>query len=107
MTGSDPLEQVDIYAFGMVILEIFTNEYPFSECKNAGQIYKKVSAVGPFRPAPALPRVVRRPAQLQERAGAGALHLHVHSHLSATACQKKQLSTTPDNGHDDDDAALK
>ena len=40
-------KQVDIYAFGMVILEIFTNEYPFSECKNPGQIYKKVSAVRP------------------------------------------------------------
>lgn len=40
-------EKVDIYAFGMVILEITTNEYPFSECKNAGQIFKKVSSGKP------------------------------------------------------------
>ncbi|KAG0305757.1 hypothetical protein BGZ98_003620 [Dissophora globulifera] len=36
-------EKVDIYAFGMCLLEMFTGEYPYSECKNAAQIYKKVS----------------------------------------------------------------
>lgn len=36
-------EKVDIYAFGMSILEMVTGEYPYSECKNAAQIYKKVS----------------------------------------------------------------
>ncbi|XP_076956067.1 putative serine/threonine-protein kinase WNK10 [Bidens hawaiensis] len=35
-------ELVDIYAFGMCILELITCEYPYSECKNHGQIYKKV-----------------------------------------------------------------
>ncbi|TPX45567.1 hypothetical protein SeMB42_g00651 [Synchytrium endobioticum] len=35
-------EKVDIYAFGMVILEIVTKEYPYSECSNQPQIYRKV-----------------------------------------------------------------
>lgn len=38
------LEKVDIYAFGMVILEIATGDYPYSECTNQAQIYKKVSS---------------------------------------------------------------
>eukprot|EP00917_Polyrhabdina_sp_WS-2016_P013446 GHVP01029549.1.p1 GENE.GHVP01029549.1~~GHVP01029549.1.p1 ORF type:complete len:549 (-),score=111.82 GHVP01029549.1:192-1838(-) len=37
-------EKVDIYAFGMCILELLTNEYPYHECLNAAQVYKKVSA---------------------------------------------------------------
>lgn len=36
-------EKVDIYAFGMCLLEMVTGEYPYAECKNAAQIYKKVS----------------------------------------------------------------
>ncbi|KAJ3139812.1 ATP binding [Geranomyces variabilis] len=35
-------EKVDIYAFGMALLEMVTGEYPYNECKNAAQIYKKV-----------------------------------------------------------------
>ncbi|KAK2978665.1 hypothetical protein RJ640_019122 [Escallonia rubra] len=35
-------ELVDIYSFGMCILELITCEYPYSECKNQAQIYKKV-----------------------------------------------------------------
>ena len=35
-------EKVDIYAFGMCLLEMATGEYPYCECKNAAQIYKKV-----------------------------------------------------------------
>lgn len=38
-------ELVDIYSFGMCILEMVTFEYPYSECKNPVQIYKKVSSV--------------------------------------------------------------
>ncbi|KAJ3258975.1 Serine/threonine-protein kinase wnk3 [Boothiomyces macroporosus] len=37
-------EKVDIYAFGLVVLEIATKEYPYSECSNQAQIYKKVMA---------------------------------------------------------------
>ncbi|XP_057959478.1 probable serine/threonine-protein kinase WNK9 isoform X2 [Malania oleifera] len=35
-------ELVDIYAFGMCILEMVTFEYPYSECNHSAQIYKKV-----------------------------------------------------------------
>ncbi|XP_068669592.1 probable serine/threonine-protein kinase WNK6 [Aristolochia californica] len=35
-------ELVDIYSFGMCMLEMVTFEYPYSECKNPAQIYKKV-----------------------------------------------------------------
>uniref|UniRef100_A0A7N0VGC8 non-specific serine/threonine protein kinase n=1 Tax=Kalanchoe fedtschenkoi TaxID=63787 RepID=A0A7N0VGC8_KALFE len=35
-------ELVDIYSFGMCILEMVTFEYPYSECTNPAQIYKKV-----------------------------------------------------------------
>ncbi|CAL9694118.1 unnamed protein product [Knipowitschia caucasica] len=37
-------EAVDVYAFGMCILEMATSEYPYSECNNAAQIYKKVTS---------------------------------------------------------------
>lgn len=40
-------EKVDIYAFGMCMLEIFTKEIPYRECKNPAQIYKKVSSGEP------------------------------------------------------------
>ncbi|KAL7138889.1 hypothetical protein ABFS83_09G013400 [Erythranthe nasuta] len=36
-------ELVDIYAFGMCLLELVTLEYPYIECANAAQIYKKVT----------------------------------------------------------------
>lgn len=38
-------ELVDIYAFGMCVLEMLTSEYPYSECSNPAQIYKKVTSV--------------------------------------------------------------
>nr|XP_014342721.1 PREDICTED: serine/threonine-protein kinase WNK4 [Latimeria chalumnae] len=36
-------EAVDVYAFGMCMLEMATSEYPYSECQNAAQIYRKVT----------------------------------------------------------------
>ncbi|KAF9912904.1 Serine/threonine-protein kinase wnk4 [Linnemannia zychae] len=42
-------EKVDIYAFGMCVLEmasvlvVVTKEYPYSECTNQAQIYRKVT----------------------------------------------------------------
>ncbi|CAJ1334242.1 unnamed protein product [Effrenium voratum] len=35
---------VDIYAFGMVLLEMIGREQPWSECETEGQVYKKVMA---------------------------------------------------------------
>ncbi|KAG8363239.1 hypothetical protein BUALT_Bualt19G0001400 [Buddleja alternifolia] len=37
-------ELVDIYSFGMCLLELVTLEYPYSECKNPAQIYRKVTS---------------------------------------------------------------
>lgn len=38
-------ELVDIYSFGMCMLEMLTSEFPYSECSNPAQIYKKVTSV--------------------------------------------------------------
>ncbi|CAK9153766.1 unnamed protein product [Ilex paraguariensis] len=37
-------ELVDMYSFGMCVLEMLTSEYPYSECSNPAQIYKKVTS---------------------------------------------------------------
>ena len=36
-------ERVDIYSFGMCMIELVTHECPYSECSNPAQIYKRVS----------------------------------------------------------------
>lgn len=38
-------ESVDVYAFGMCMLEMATSEYPYKECHNAAQIYRRVTTV--------------------------------------------------------------
>uniref|UniRef100_A0A4W4DNS1 non-specific serine/threonine protein kinase n=1 Tax=Electrophorus electricus TaxID=8005 RepID=A0A4W4DNS1_ELEEL len=57
-------ESVDVYAFGMCMLEMATSEYPYSECQNAAQIYRKVTSVSPTLPAPtsAVTREPRHPS---------------------------------------------
>ncbi|KAL9245430.1 hypothetical protein vseg_019088 [Gypsophila vaccaria] len=37
-------ELIDIYSFGMCMLEMVTFEYPYNECKNPAQIYRKVTS---------------------------------------------------------------
>ncbi|XP_042433626.1 probable serine/threonine-protein kinase WNK5 isoform X1 [Zingiber officinale] len=37
-------ELVDTYSFGMCVLEMLTSEYPYNECSNPAQIYKKVTS---------------------------------------------------------------
>ncbi|XP_051546882.1 serine/threonine-protein kinase WNK1-like isoform X11 [Myxocyprinus asiaticus] len=37
-------ESVDVYAFGMCMLEMATSEYPYSECQNPAQIYRRVTS---------------------------------------------------------------
>jgi serine/threonine protein kinase len=36
--------EIDIYAFGMCLLQMISRKLPFSECSSAGQVYKKVIA---------------------------------------------------------------
>jgi serine/threonine protein kinase len=43
-------EGVDVYAFGMCMLEMATSEYPYSECMGPAQIYKKVISVSCVSP---------------------------------------------------------
>lgn len=38
-------ELVDVYSFGMCMIEMLTLEYPYNECSNPAQIYKKVTSV--------------------------------------------------------------
>ena len=38
-------ERVDVYAFGMCMLEMATSEYPYTECTGPAQIYKRVTNV--------------------------------------------------------------
>ena len=40
----DYTEQVDIYSFGLCVLEMVTLEIPYSECDSIAKIYKKVTA---------------------------------------------------------------
>eukprot|EP00250_Pteridium_aquilinum_P011952 c20410_g1_i1 orf=365-2569(+) len=42
MFQEDYNELVDVYSFGMCMLELLTRECPYSECKSIAQIYKKV-----------------------------------------------------------------
>ncbi|CAA7393313.1 unnamed protein product [Spirodela intermedia] len=40
----DYTEQVDIYSFGMCLLEMITREIPYSECDSVAKIYRMVTA---------------------------------------------------------------
>ena len=42
-------DRVDVYSFGMCLLELATLEYPYCECRNAAQIYRKVTLVRPMQ----------------------------------------------------------
>lgn len=43
-------ELIDVYSYGMCVLEMITSEYPYSECTNPAQIYKKVIMVRFYTP---------------------------------------------------------
>ena len=62
-------DRVDVYSYGMCLLELATLEYPYSECRNAAQIYKKVTLVrNPTSRSAARPYVLPRPARPDEEA---------------------------------------
>ncbi|KAL6975228.1 putative serine/threonine-protein kinase wnk11 [Sarracenia purpurea var. burkii] len=44
MYEEDYTESIDIYSFGMCVLEMVTLELPYSECDSVAKIYKKVTA---------------------------------------------------------------
>lgn len=45
MYEEDYDEAVDIWAFGLCVLEMYTQEYPYRECRSPAAIYKRVSLV--------------------------------------------------------------
>jgi serine/threonine protein kinase len=46
-------DRVDVYSYGMCLLELATMEYPYAECRNAAQIYRKVTLVSALQCSPA------------------------------------------------------
>jgi WNK lysine deficient protein kinase len=62
-------------SFGMCMLELATMEYPYAECRNAAQIYKKVTQVG----RGGGPRGRGTPAAAGPEAGAPARRLQTRS----------------------------
>ncbi|XP_011022433.1 PREDICTED: serine/threonine-protein kinase WNK8 isoform X3 [Populus euphratica] len=76
-------ELVDIYSFGMCMLEMVTCEYPYSECKNPAQIYKKVSSG--IKPASLskLPNLISRQVHLPQS----------ESHLMDIDCKKLSVGS--------------
>lgn len=57
-------ESVDVYAFGMCMLEMATSEYPYSECQNAAQIYRRVTSVSLLFNSPCQPSALPSPLPL-------------------------------------------
>ena len=45
MYEEDYDESVDIWAFGLCVLEMYTLEYPYKECRSPAAIFKRVSNV--------------------------------------------------------------
>ncbi|MQL90079.1 hypothetical protein Taro_022667, partial [Colocasia esculenta] len=80
-------ELVDIYAFGMCLLELVTFEYPYMECANAAQIYKKVMAV-----RNALLGVV----QLVKTLHKGSIPMRISSYLDVTGIKPASLEKVND-----------
>ncbi|RZB80703.1 Retrovirus-related Pol polyprotein from transposon TNT 1-94 [Glycine soja] len=53
---------VDVYSFGMCVLEMLTSGYPYSECANPAQIYKKVTSKHKCLLAKCLMTAAKRPS---------------------------------------------
>ncbi|KAI7753459.1 hypothetical protein M8C21_007454 [Ambrosia artemisiifolia] len=86
-------ELVDVYSFGMCILEMLTHEYPYSECTNPAQIYKKVTSGK-------LPRAFYKVKDLEAQCFIGKCLVNASNRLSA-----KDLMLDPFLAMDDDKLA--
>lgn len=73
-------EKVDIYAFGMCMLEMVTKERPYSECVNAAQVRRCMEEMGCV-----VTRVLRGVMILQLSTGLGSFSLltNVSCHTSS------------------------
>ncbi|XP_071721287.1 probable serine/threonine-protein kinase WNK4 isoform X2 [Rutidosis leptorrhynchoides] len=84
-------ELVDVYSFGMCILEMLTHEYPYSECTNPAQIYKKVTSGK-------LPRAFYKIKDLEAQCFVGKCLVNASNRLSA-----KDLMLDPFLAMDEDE----
>ncbi|KAG6524186.1 probable serine/threonine-protein kinase WNK3 [Zingiber officinale] len=108
-------ELVDIYAFGMCLLELVTFEYPYVECSNAAQIYKKVtSGVKPASLAkvkdPGVKKFIEKCiANVSERLSAKELlqdpFLQLDSENDLIGSSHGTTSNHPDNGGQSNESA--
>ncbi|KAF1672987.1 WNK1 kinase, partial [Pygoscelis papua] len=92
-------ESVDVYAFGMCMLEMGTSEYPYSECQNAAQIYRKVTSA--FHPGSPEPRFLRRGHGVTRGAGGGrrGARLRLGAPPPGGGPQKTEGETQGQRGH--------
>lgn len=86
-------ELVDVYSFGMCVLEMLTHEYPYSECTNPAQIYKKVTSGK-------LPRAFYKVKDLEAQCFIGKCLANASNRLSA-----KDLMLDPFLAMDNDELA--
>ncbi|KAJ9543411.1 hypothetical protein OSB04_023118 [Centaurea solstitialis] len=86
-------ELVDVYSFGMCVLEMLTHEYPYSECTNPAQIYKKVTSGK-------LPRAFYKVKDLEAQCFIGKCLATASNRLSA-----KDLMLDPFLAMDEDELA--
>ncbi|KAK9057521.1 hypothetical protein SSX86_022357 [Deinandra increscens subsp. villosa] len=86
-------ELVDVYSFGMCILEMLTHEYPYSECTNPAQIYKKVTSGK-------LPHAFYKVKDLEAQCFIGKCLVNAPNRLSA-----KDLMLDPFLAMDEDESA--
>ncbi|KAI3646024.1 hypothetical protein MP228_008952 [Amoeboaphelidium protococcarum] len=91
-------EKVDVYAFGMCMIEMVTKEYPYAECTNQAQIYKKVtSGVKPAALEKVTDPEVKEFIELclqydpQQRPSSGELLQHQFLKDSAAAAQVNEM----------------
>ncbi|KAI3526362.1 hypothetical protein L1887_05613 [Cichorium endivia] len=84
-------ELVDVYSFGMCILEMLTYEYPYSECTNPAQIYKKVTSGK-------LPRAFYKVKDLEAQRFIGKCLVNVSNRLSAKDLMLDPFLAMDDNG---------
>ena len=80
-------ESVDVYAFGMCLLEMCTQEYPYNECSNPAQIYKRVShGILPNSldkvKDPVLADIIRR--SIEKKKGVRYAIMHIAIYISIT-----------------------
>ena len=73
-------DRVDVYSYGMCLLELATLQYPYCECRNAAQIYRKVTLVGASLYALSNAQAVMQPLPLVPDVSAFMTYQHdVHS----------------------------